>query len=66
MNNIKKVMKKLINLRDASAYIGVSKRTLIRKISSRIIPSYKVGRLVRVDQNDLEKYLNACRVEKIT
>ena len=66
MNNNKKVMKKLLNLRDAAAYLGLSKRTLRRKIDQRVLPFYKVGRLIKVDQSDLESYLNTCKVEKLT
>ena len=65
MNNIKKVMKRLLNLKDAAAYLGLSKRTLRRKIDQRALPFYKVGRLVRFDLIDLKEYLNTQRTEKI-
>jgi len=55
----------LLNSRDTGAYLGVSKRTVRRLIDQRNIPFFKVGRLIRFSQKDLDNYLNEHRVEKV-
>ncbi len=54
----------LLNSRDTGAYLGVSKRTVRRLIDQRDLPFFKVGRLVKFSQKDLDNYLNEHRVEK--
>ena len=54
----------LLTLKDAGAYLGVSKRTVRRLLDQRNLPFFKVGRLVRIAKTDLETYLISRRVEK--
>ena len=56
----------LLNLVDVGAFLGVSKRTVRRLIEQKAFPFYRVGRLIRIDQKDLEKYLNRHKMEKLT
>jgi excisionase family DNA binding protein len=56
----------LLGLADVGAYLGVSKRTVRRLVDQRVLPFYKVGRLLRFDLIDLKEYLKTCKVEKIT
>jgi len=53
----------LMNLQDASAYVGVSKRTLMRRIAQKTIAFYRIGRLIRIAKKDLDVYLKLQRVE---
>jgi len=53
----------LMNLQDTGAFIGTSRRTVRRMIDQRIIPFYRVGRLIKVAKEDLEIYLKQQRVE---
>lgn len=52
-----------MNLQDASAYVGVSKRTLMRRIAQKTIAFYRIGRLIRIAKKDLDVYLKLQRVE---
>ena len=55
----------LLNSIDVGAYLGVSKRTVRRLIDQHDLPFFKVGRLIRFSQKDLDNYLNEHRVEKV-
>ncbi len=56
----------LYNSVDVGAYLGVSKRTVRRLVDQRSLPFFRVGRLIRFAQQDLDDYLYEHRVEKIT
>jgi excisionase family DNA binding protein len=51
----------LINIRQASQFLSVSVSTLYGWIWQRRIPYIKVGRAVRFDIQDLEKFVNSSR-----
>ncbi|RGE19253.1 helix-turn-helix domain-containing protein [Leucobacter sp. wl10] len=50
-------MPKLVSLAEAAEQFGISVRTLRRRISDGTVRGYRVGRLIRVDMNDLLKNL---------
>jgi excisionase family DNA binding protein len=52
---------RLLNIRQASQFLSVSISTLYGWVWQRRIPFVKVGRTLRFDIQDLEKYLQACR-----
>ncbi len=56
---------KLMGIKDISEMLGVSVSTLYKWVSEKKIPFVKIGRLVKFRQSDIEKYLDACKVEKI-
>lgn len=39
---------------DAAAYVGLNPRTIRRWIAAGRLPGYRLGRLVRVDLNELD------------
>lgn len=45
----------LVSLAEAASRFGVSTKTLRRRISDGTIHGYKVGRLVRVDLDELDQ-----------
>jgi len=53
----------LVDLRDASTYIGRHPSYLRRLVDRREIKFYKVGRLIRFDTGDLDGLLDAAAVE---
>ena len=57
-------MNKLVNLKGAGAFLGVSARSVRRLIDRRELSFYKIGGLVKVSENDLANYLEANRVER--
>ncbi|RGE19247.1 DNA-binding protein [Leucobacter sp. wl10] len=46
-------MPKLVSLAEAAEQFGISVKTLRRRISDGAVRGYRVGRLIRVDMNDL-------------
>lgn len=53
----------LLSISDAADRLGVTERYIRRLVSERRVPFYKVGRLIRFQESDLETWLNAGRVE---
>jgi excisionase family DNA binding protein len=47
----------LISLKDAAGHFHVSVKTLRRRIADGTITGYRVGRLIRVDLNELTRLL---------
>lgn len=50
-----KTLRRWASLDDASAYVGVSTKTIRRRIADGLIPGHKIGpRLLRVDLDDVD------------
>ncbi len=49
--------KRLLTISEAAAYLGLSKLTLYEWVSQRKIEYVKVGRLVKFDQRQLERWI---------
>ena len=47
--------RRLISLQDAAEQLDVTTKTLRRRIADGALPAYRVGRLVKVDPDDLER-----------
>lgn len=47
----------LVSLADAAEKFGVSVKTLRRRISDGTVHGYRIGRLIRVDPNELRERL---------
>ena len=52
-----------LTLGEAAAYLNLTERYMRRLVSERRIPYLKVGRLLRFRAEDLDAYLEQCRVE---
>ena len=50
-------MRRLISIRDAADYMGLSRHTLYTMVSQRRIPYVKVGRLVKFDVGLLDEWI---------
>lgn len=50
---------------EAAAYIGMSERYVRRLVASRLIAFHRVGRSVRIERVDLDRYMATTRVEPI-
>lgn len=48
---------------EAAEYLGVVPRTLYRIIDEGRIPAFKLGRVIRLKQNDLDAFLESNRVQ---
>jgi excisionase family DNA binding protein len=50
-------MQRLVSVKEAAAYTGLSPHTIYTMVSQRRIPFVKVGRLVKFDVDLLEKWI---------
>ena len=47
----------------AAKRLGITTRTLYRFIDEGYIAAYRMGRVIRVKGNDVDAYIEACRIE---
>ena len=47
----------------AAKRLGITTRTLYRFIDEGYIAAYRMGRVIRVKGEDIESYIEACRIE---
>lgn len=50
-------MQRLMSVKEAAAYTGLSPHTIYTMVSERRIPHVKVGRLVKFDEAMLQEWL---------
>ena len=48
---------------DAADYLGVQSRTLYRFIDEGRLPAYRFGRVIRLKRNDVDEFVQSCRIE---
>jgi excisionase family DNA binding protein len=56
---------RLLDVADAAAYLGVSPRFMRRLVAERRIAFVKLGRHVRFDVADLDRFIECGRVEAV-
>jgi len=57
------VGKRLLNVREAAAYLGLAEDTVYKKARLRELPSVKVGRSLRFDLVALGRYVEQNTIE---
>jgi excisionase family DNA binding protein len=57
--------KRLIDINEAGEYLRVSKNTIYSWICQRKIPFVKMGRLVRFDLRDIDKWVEKNKVNPV-
>ncbi|MGH1492072.1 MAG: helix-turn-helix domain-containing protein [Acidimicrobiales bacterium] len=55
----------LLDIDGAAERLAISPRFMRKLVAERRIPFLKVGRLVRFDVADLNRWLDGCRVEAV-
>ena len=65
MVNNSGVGKRLLNVPEAAAYLGLKVDTVYKKARLRELPSVKVGRSLRFDVKALERYVEQHTIETI-
>jgi excisionase family DNA binding protein len=50
-------MKKLISIDELANNLGIAKETVYQWTSMKVIPFYKIGRLVRFDEAEIDRWL---------
>jgi excisionase family DNA binding protein len=53
---------KWLGTKRAASYLGVTPRTLYRLIDHGHVPAYKLGRVIRVKEEDLAAHLERARI----
>ncbi len=56
----------LIDVATLAQHLGVTERTIRRKVADGEIPHYKLGHSIRFDPVEIEAWLQACRVASDT
>jgi len=51
----------LLSVADVAERLNVSEKTVRRQIKDGSLPSHRVGRNLRISEDDLRAYLNGCR-----
>ncbi|MFC1491020.1 helix-turn-helix domain-containing protein [Nitrospinota bacterium] len=54
--------KRLLDAREAAAYLGLSEHTIRQWASMRKIPTVKLGRALRFDRMELDECINSHRI----
>lgn len=52
-----------LSTKEAAARLGVTTRTLYRFIDEGDLVAYRFGRVIRLQQSDVDKYIESCRIE---
>ena len=51
----------LMNVEQAAEYLGMASQTVYRRVSEKTLPFYKIGRLVRFRQSELDQWLRTAQ-----
>ena len=57
--------KRYINPQELSEYLGFKKDTIYAWVWQRKIPHHKMGRCIRFDRHEIDKWADGCRVKEI-
>jgi excisionase family DNA binding protein len=52
-----------LSTREAARQLGITTRTLYRLIDSGQIPAYKFGRVIRLQEAELDSFIQSARIE---
>ena len=52
-----------LSTKEAARRLGVTPRTLYRFIDEGGVPAYRLGRVIRLKQSDVDAYIERCRIE---
>lgn len=48
---------------DAAGYLGITTRTLYRLVDEGELIAYRVGRVIRLQQRDVDDFIERCRIQ---
>jgi excisionase family DNA binding protein len=57
------VEKKFLTIDELSQYLGIKKSNLYAKVERREIPFYRFGRLIMFKKEEVDAFMEKCRVE---
>jgi len=60
---VSSVKKEWLSSNEAASQIGITQRTLYRFIDEGRLPGYRIGRVIRLRQLDVQEFLEECLVK---
>jgi excisionase family DNA binding protein len=51
-----------LSTKEAAEHLGVTLRSLYRFIDEGTLPAYKFGRVIRLKEDDVDGFIDACRI----
>ena len=57
--------KRLLTIKEASEYLGISVKGLYNMVNRRELPFYKIGKRVRFDMKQLDEWIEKHKVESV-
>jgi excisionase family DNA binding protein len=51
-----------MSTKDAAEHLGVTLRSLYRFVDEGSLPAYKFGRVIRLQEADVDRFIEKCRV----
>jgi len=48
---------------DAAKSVGITPRTLYRFIDNGELPAYRFGRVIRLKESEVDRFIESCRIE---
>ena len=51
-----------LGTKDAAARMGLTLRSLYRFIDEGDLPAYKFGRVIRIKEADVDRFIESCRI----
>lgn len=48
---------------EAAKRLGITSRTLYRFIDQGDLPAYRFGRVIRLKEDEVDRFIEACRIE---
>ena len=64
-DKVNKMQKRLITIKEASEYLGISVNTLYSWVSQKKIDYVKIGRLIKFDLKIIDKFIENNSVEAV-
>lgn len=58
--------KRYLSIKDISEYLGLSKATLYLWVEERKVPCHKIGKVIRFDINEVNKWMEGFKKEAIS
>jgi excisionase family DNA binding protein len=52
-----------LGTKDAAARMGLTLRSLYRFIDEGDLPAYKFGRVIRIKEVDVDRFIESCRIK---
>ena len=52
-----------LSTKESARRLGITTRTLYRLIDSGQIPAYKFGRVIRLQESEVDRFIEAARIE---